>query len=156
MDTKQKIFRIVSVAIVVVGLIYAVLFVARGGLSFLWATKTDPSKTELKNSTPSDLVGTVGLEKETDTYNESYTLDYGLGNGDQSTVVRSVAGEVEDQHSFYNALLKEEGWSIKRSHIDANISFLYATKEDREINITISLDRVNASLSNISISMYRK
>jgi hypothetical protein len=95
----------------------------------------EPTKTEFADRFPTDFPSDIPVEKDAK-FTQSYILDY-PGQKQLSIVFPSVK-TVKENYALYTDYAKKEGWTIINTEDQENLSFLYATKENMDINVTIT------------------
>jgi hypothetical protein len=95
----------------------------------------EPKKTEFGDRFPTDFPSDIPVEKDTK-LTQSYILDY-PGQKPLSIVFPSMK-TVKENYDLYRGFLEKQEWNISNKGEDTNLSFLYATKEGMEMNVTIS------------------
>ena len=115
---------------------------------------TEPQRTEFGTNMPTDFPADVPVEKEAKV-EQSYNLKY-VGQS-QSTIVFFSTKTVKENYSLYGDQLKSQKWNIVNKYESTSISSLYATRENEEINITISGNISAPTIkSQVSISFLKK
>lgn len=104
----------------------------------------EPAKIEFVDRFPTDFPADIPVEKEFK-LTQSYTLDY--PDQKQLSIVFPSMKTVKENFAFYSDYVKKEGWTIVNQEEGDSLSFLYATKEGMEMNITITETDPNASNS---------
>lgn len=113
-----------------------------------------PPRTDFGTSAPPDFPANIPVESDAK-INQSYSLDY--TGQKQLTIVFLSAKTVEENHSLYTDFLKNQNWDISNTYSTSSLSSLYGTKENYDINVTISKDSSNTTVeSQISISVLKK
>lgn len=95
----------------------------------------EPTKTEFAERFPTDFPADIPVEKDVK-FTQSYTLDY--PGQKQLTVVFDSAKTIKENYTFYQDFLEKNDWNVINSSEDGEISFLYATKESMDMNVTIT------------------
>lgn len=104
---------------------------------------TNPVKTDFGNKKPTDFPTNIPIEQNATT-TQSYNLDYGTQK--QLSIVFSTKKTIKQNYTLYADFLKKDGWNVINKYENANVSSLYATKENNDINITISKGQVSISV----------
>ena len=113
-----------------------------------------PEKTEFGSVVAPDFPTDIPLEAGAQ-ISQSYSLDY-TGQR-QLTIVFTSTQTVQENYALYADFLKQHDWTLVNQHESETLSFLYATKEQNAINVTLSAD-VSASpdQSQVSISVLKQ
>jgi hypothetical protein len=141
---RLKVFFIVLAIIAVVIVLYAAIKIGRD--HFLLGNapvKTDtapvsspePTKTEFADRFPTDFPSDIPIEKDVK-FTQSYSLDY--PGQKQLSIVFPSTKTVKENYDLYKDFLEKQGWNISNKGENTNLSFLYATKENMEMNVTIT------------------
>ena len=117
------------------------------------ATSTAPQKTEFGINKPADFPTDIPVEKGIK-FEQSYSLDY--KGQKQLTIVFLSAKTVKENYALYTDFLKEKNWNISKKYEGPKVSSLYGTKENSDINVTISGNTTAGSKSQVSISVLKK
>jgi hypothetical protein len=113
-----------------------------------------PQKTNFGTSVPTDFPTDIPIEKGAK-FQQSYSLNY--DSQKQLSIVFLSAKTVKENYSLYSDFLKKQNWNVLNTHDDPAVSSLYGTKENNDINVTISNNTSNASTkSQVSVSVLQK
>ncbi|MCK9345020.1 MAG: hypothetical protein M0P64_02755 [Candidatus Pacebacteria bacterium] len=112
-----------------------------------------PVKTDFGISVPADFPADIPTEKGAKV-EQSYSLNY--ANQKQLTIVFLSAKTVKENYNLYADFLKKQNWSVANTYEGIPVSSLYATKENNDINITIS-ENISTPMikSQVSISVLK-
>ena len=114
----------------------------------------EPKKTEFGTDMPTDFPTDIPIESGAKVQ-QSYGLNYTGQN--QLSIVFLSTKTVKENYSLYSDFLKKQNWNVLNTYDKPTLSSLYGTKEDNEINVTISENTSNASAkSQVSISVLKK
>ncbi len=103
----------------------------------------EPQKTDFGSSLPVDFPTDIPTESGVKV-EQSYGLNY--AGQKQLTIVFASAKTVEENYALYDDFLTKQGWLISNKHEGQELASLYGTKENNEINVTISETRVSISV----------
>lgn len=156
-EKRLKVLLIILTTIVVALVLYAVVKVGREYVYKPTETMTgvpvpseedtdtppksfpEPTKTEFGTAFPTDFPADIPVEKDAK-LTQSYILDY--PEQKQLGIVFPSAKTVKENYALYSDYVKKEGWTVVNKDEKDNLSFLYATKEGMEMNVTITLGSV--------------
>ena len=100
---------------------------------------------------PTDIPIEAGAQVE-----QSYGLNEQTGS-EQLTVVFVSGKSVKENYDLYLSFLKDGEWDVLNTHEDPALSALYGTKEQYDINVTISeYSSSGIVASQVSISVLKK
>lgn len=115
---------------------------------------TEPQKTDFGVSVPTDFPTDIPIENGAKV-EQSYSLNY-VGQKQLTIVILSVK-TVNENYSLYADFLKLNGWNVSNKYESPKLSSLYGTKENNDINVTISENSSASSVkSQVSISILKK
>ncbi len=103
----------------------------------------EPVKTDFGEKLPVDFPTNIPIEKGAKV-NQSYSLDY--TGQEQLTIVFPSVKTIKQNYDLYTAFLKKDGWTVSNKYESENVSSLYGTKENNDINITITKEQVSISV----------
>lgn len=113
-----------------------------------------PQKTEFGAQLPAGFLANIPLEAKI-ALTQSYGLDYGTQK--QLTAVFDSSKTVTQNYTIYEKFLKTDDWTLQNVHQEQHIASLYGTKENSDINITISDFYATSTVkSQVSISILDK
>ena len=113
--------------------------------------KNDGNRIDFGAKVPEDFPTNIPLESGV-MMTQSYRLDY---PGQKQLTVTFLSQEtVKKNFGLYAKFLQKDQWAISNAHESKILSFLYATKDTNEMNITVSA--VEDSGSQVSISVLKK
>lgn len=112
-------------------------------------TDNTPERIDLGITLPDTIPTDIRAEKESPVQ-QHYSLEY-PGQKQVTTVFRSP-DTPKKNHEIYADFLKRDGWIIVNDYQGEGIFSLYAEKENRDMNVTITGD----STSEISMSILEK
>lgn len=95
-----------------------------------------PIRTDFETGTPADFYKDIPLEKNI-SLRESYTLNYGVDLGKQSTIVFESSNTVEQNYELYKEFFNKNQWALYTDQYNEKISSLYALKDGVELSITV-------------------
>lgn len=165
MKLKTKIIILVALALVIIGAVFIWLnraavkqFISPQPQASLKeqtaTTQPEPEKTDFGASVPTDFPTDIPLEQGVKV-EQSYGLNY-VGQK-QLTIVFLSVKTVKENLSLYADFLKKQNWIISNKYESAELSSLYGTKENNDINVTISENTLSISIqSRVSISILKK
>lgn len=114
---------------------------------------TLPSKKEYGTVTPPSFPSTIPLEKNS-ALSQSYELEY--GSQKQFTIVFNSPKTVEENYILYLDFLNKQKWNILNNYNNTNMASIYMSKENNQINLTISKNSASSSTqSQVSISILK-
>jgi len=114
----------------------------------------EPQKTDFGTDVPTDFPTDIPIESGAKVQ-QSYGLNYAGQN--QLSIVFLSAKTVQENYLVYSDFLKKQNWNILNTYDKPALSSLYGTKENNEINITISENTSDAfAKSQVSISVLKK
>lgn len=117
-------------------------------------TPQEPQKTDFRTKLPADFPADIPIEKGVKV-EQSYSLNY--AGQKQLTFVFQSTKTVKENYILYADFLKKQNWNVLSKYESPKISSLYDTKENSDINITISESAVTSSVkSQVSISILKK
>ena len=100
---------------------------------------------------PTDIPIEAGAQVE-----QSYGLNEQTGS-EQLTIVFVSGKSVKENYDLYLSFLKDGEWDVLNTHEDPALSALYGTKEQYDINVTISeYSSSGIVASQVSISVLKK
>lgn len=97
-------------------------------------TFPEPEKIDFGASFPTDFPADIPTEKDAK-LTQSYSLDY--PEQKQLSIFFDSTKTVKENYALYSDYAKKEGWNILNTEEKSNLSFLYATKESMEMNVTV-------------------
>jgi hypothetical protein len=114
----------------------------------------EPQRIEFDTNVPNDFPSNIPIEKGV-TVEQSYGLTY-EGQKQLSIVFLSYKS-VKDNYSLYIDFLSNQNWVISNKYESDKLSSIYSTKENNDINVTISENTSNDHMkSQVSISVLKK
>lgn len=147
-STYRNIAIVVGVLIVVVGA-YVVSSV------FLAPAENVPERKDFGQEKPANFPTDIPIEVDAQV-EQSYGLNEQTGE-EQLTFVFLSRKSVEENYDLYLAFLKGADWDVLNMHEDPALSALYGTKEQYDINVTISeYSSSGIAASQVSISVLKK
>ena len=155
----KKIITIVVSIVVIIAIAFFVIYKQKGDEVVVpvaeqkVATSTAPKKTEFGANKPADFPTDIPVEKGIK-FEQSYSLDY--KGQKQLTIVFLSAKTVKENFTLYADFLKKQNWNLSKEYEGPKVSSLYGTKENNDINVTISGNTTIGSKSQVSISILKK
>ena len=117
-------------------------------------TTTEPKKTEFGTTVPEDFPTNIPLPEGV-AMTQSYSLEY--PDQKQLTAVFVSQATVKQNYDLYKNFLEKENWILTNTHESESISSLYGTKDNSDMNITITASETEPTTSsNVSISVLKK
>lgn len=113
----------------------------------------DFQRVDFGTNVPEDFPTDIPIETGSNV-EQSYGLSY-VGQK-QLTIVFLSTKTVAENYTLYTDFLKEPDWIVSNKYESPTLSSLYGTKENNDINITISEDTETGSKSQVSISVLKK
>jgi len=114
-------------------------------------TPQNPEKTDFFGSVPPDFPANIPLE-EGAKVEQSYSLDYGAQK--QLTYVFDSKKTSKENYSLYADFFESDDWGVLNTHEGETVSALYASKDNFDINVTIS--KSVSGNTQVSISVANK
>lgn len=165
-NKRLKILLIILTALMIGVVLFVTIKFGRDSLSTttsippketenLLKSSPEPTKTDFGTATPTDFPTDIPIEKGV-TPTQSYTLDY-PGEKQLSIVFPSMK-TVKENYALYSGYAKKEGWMVVNTEEKDSLSFLYATKENTDMNVTIMEESTSTSFtkSQVSIGVLKK
>lgn len=153
-NAHKKAIAMSIVVLVVMGAVVLAIFSPDGwhkAPSTNTPVATDPTRTEFGTKPPADFPTSIPLEQGADV-TQSYSLGY--TGKKQLTIVFSSTKTVKQNYDLYADFLKNDGWDGVNTYESATVSSMYAKKQGKEMNVTISAGAPSAtSKSQVSISV---
>jgi len=113
-----------------------------------------PQKTDFGTSVPTGFPTDIPIEKGAK-FQQSYSLNY--DSQKQLSIFFLSAKTVKENYALYTNFLKKQNWNILNTYDNPAVSSLYGTKENNDINVTISQSASNTSAkSQVSLSVLQK
>lgn len=118
------------------------------------AISPEPQRTDFRTNMPTDFPIDIPVERGVKV-EQSYSLNY-VGQK-QLTFVFQSTKTVKENYSLYSDFLKKQNWIVSNKYESSKVSSLYGTKENNDINVTISENTAFAPIkSQVSISVLKK
>ncbi len=159
---KKIINVIIGVAVVAMIIISVVFYIYKNSKNALPALPREqtaiippePKKTDFGTKVPTDFPADIPVENGVKV-EQSYSLNY-VGQK-QLTIVLLSTKTVKENYSLYSDFLKKQNWNVLNAYDNPTVSSLYGTKENVDINVTISENTSTTSIkSQLSISVLKK
>jgi hypothetical protein len=114
----------------------------------------EPKKTDFGTNLPTDFIKEIPIEDGAKVQ-QSYGLDYETQK--QLSIVFLSSKTVKENYVIYSDFFKKQNWNISNKYESDKLSSLYITKENNNINVTITENTLNSSVkSQVSISILKK
>lgn len=148
---KIKVFTIIIACSVLISGGYYIVkvgFTERGTPSDPRRVDTLDAVTKLPQGVP--VEGIEPLE-------QAYTLDYGAGSGNQSTITFDSPKTVFENYDLYAAFFMNNKWIVVNSYKTPETSTLYGVKDNLALSVTMSTTGVMPPVqSKVTVSFLKK